>query len=48
VEHNIRSINLAGALDIAAPGINTIIVKPVKEGWKPVNLKSITLEPAAN
>jgi len=43
-----RSINLAGTLEIVAPGIYTIAVKPVKAGWQPVNLKSLTLKPAAN
>ena len=43
-----RSITLAGVLEIAAPGKYTITVKPVKAGWQPINLKSLTLKPAAN
>ena len=43
-----QSTRLAGALEISAPGIVTLIVKPVVENWSPVNLKSITLTPLAN
>ena len=43
-----RRINLPGTLEIAAPGKITITVKPVAEGWRPINLKSLTLKPAAN
>jgi alpha-L-fucosidase len=43
-----RSINLAGTLEIVAPGIYTIAVKPVKAGWQPINLKSLMLKPAAH
>jgi alpha-L-fucosidase len=43
-----RRINLAGALDISAPGKYTVALKPVKENWQPVNLRSLTLKPAAN
>jgi alpha-L-fucosidase len=43
-----RHINLSGVLDISAPGKVTIAVKPVAGGWQPINLKSLTLKPAAN
>jgi alpha-L-fucosidase len=43
-----QSTRLAGALEISAPGIVTLTVKPVVENWSPVNLKSITLTPLAN
>jgi alpha-L-fucosidase len=34
-----------GTLDIPA-GTAKLVVKPVKEGWKPVNLRSVLLKPA--
>ena len=43
-----QSTRLNGALEISAPGIVTLTVKPVAENWSPVNLKSITLTPLAN
>ncbi len=43
-----RSINLPGVLEISAPGKISISVKPVAEGWQPINLKLLTLKPAAN
>jgi alpha-L-fucosidase len=43
-----RSINLPGILEISAPGKISLSVKPVAEGWQPINLKSLTLKPAAN
>jgi alpha-L-fucosidase len=43
-----QNVNLAGTLEIAAPGIYAIAMKPVKTGWQPVNLKSLTLKPATN
>jgi alpha-L-fucosidase len=43
-----QSTRLIGALEISAPGIVTLTVKPVAENWSPVNLKSITLAPLAN
>ena len=36
-----------GVLKIAAPGKVTIAVRPVKDGWHPVNLKAIRLKPVA-
>jgi alpha-L-fucosidase len=36
-----------GVLEIAAPGKVTLAVRPVKDGWHPVNLKAIRLKPAA-
>jgi alpha-L-fucosidase len=41
-----RRANLTGTLEIAVPGKITVAVKPVKEGWEPINLKSLTLKPA--
>ena len=35
----------AGPLELAAPGRITLGVKPVRDGWQPVNLKSIKLTP---
>jgi alpha-L-fucosidase len=43
-----QTINLNGALEIPASGEVTLTVKPVKENWSPINLKSITLTPVAN
>jgi alpha-L-fucosidase len=36
-----------GQIDIAEAGKTGLAVKAIKEGWKPFNLKSITLKPAA-
>jgi alpha-L-fucosidase len=36
-----------GTVEIASPGKATLAVRPVKEGWHPVNLKAIRLKPAA-
>jgi alpha-L-fucosidase len=35
-----------GTLEIPAAGKTTLSVKAVKEGWQPLNLKSVTLTPA--
>jgi hypothetical protein len=43
-----RSINLPGVLEISTPGKISLAVKPVAEGWQPINLKSLILKPAAN
>ena len=43
-----QSTQLAGALELSAPGIVTLTVKPVAENWSPMNLKLITLTPVAN
>ena len=40
-----RSMKL-GTLEISAPGHITISIKPVAEGWQPINLKAIRLKPA--
>ncbi len=39
--------DLSGTLEITAPGKVTVTVKPVKAGWAAINLKSLTLKPAA-
>ena len=36
-----------GTLEIASPGKVTLAVRPVKDGWHPLNLKAIRLRPAA-
>jgi len=36
-----------GVLEIASPGKVTLAVRAVKDGWHPVNLKSIRLKPVA-
>jgi alpha-L-fucosidase len=41
-----QNINLNGTLNIGVPGEITLSVKPVKDGWTPVNLKSLTLTPS--
>jgi alpha-L-fucosidase len=40
-----KRANLTGALDLAAGSV-TLTVKPVAEGWQPMNLRSIRLVPA--
>jgi alpha-L-fucosidase len=42
-----RRANLTNTLDIATSGKVSVSVKPVKEGWEAINLKSLTLRPAA-
>jgi alpha-L-fucosidase len=37
-----------GTLEISAAGKVTLAVRPVKDGWHPVNLKSVRLKPAAS
>jgi alpha-L-fucosidase len=41
-----KRANLTGTLEIANAGTVTLTVKPVKDGWQPINLKSLTLKPA--
>jgi alpha-L-fucosidase len=36
-----------GVLEIASPGKVTLAVRPVKEGWQPLNLKAVRLKPVA-
>lgn len=35
----------AGTLEIPA-GTMRLVIRPVKEGWQPVNLRSVALKPA--
>jgi alpha-L-fucosidase len=42
-----RRANLTGTLEIATPGNVSVSVKPLKEGWEAINLKSLTFKPAA-
>jgi alpha-L-fucosidase len=42
-----RRANLTNTFEIATSGTVSVSVKPVKEGWEPINLKSLTLRPAA-
>ncbi len=32
-----------GVLEIPAPGRRSLAVKPIREGWEPMNLKAIVL-----
>ena len=41
-----KRVTLNGTLEIAAPGKVTVAVKAVKDSWEPLNLKSLTLQPA--
>lgn len=41
-----KSVDL-GVADIAATGMLTLAIQPVKNGWQPINLKSIHLTPMA-
>lgn len=34
-----------GTIEIAAAGDMTLAIHPIKDGWQPMNLKSITLKP---
>ena len=34
-----------GRFTIDAAGIHSLSVKPVNEGWKPINLQSVTIKP---
>jgi len=36
-----------GVIEIASPGTVTLAVRPVKDGWHPINLKAIRLKPVA-
>jgi hypothetical protein len=38
--------NLDGTLEIAGPGMVTLAVHPVAQGWHPMNLRSLRLLPA--
>jgi hypothetical protein len=40
-----RRANLGGTLDIKTPGSVTVSIKPVKESWTPLNLRTVTLRP---
>ena len=40
-----RRTNLPGTLDLAAGSVS-LMVKPVAEGWQPMNLRALKLEPA--
>ena len=34
-----------GLIEISVPGKLTLAVRPVKDGWHPINLKAIRLKP---
>ena len=36
-----------GVIEIASPGKATLAIRAVKDGWHPVNLKSVRLKPLA-
>ena len=40
-----KRINLKGQLELLQPGRVTLTVKPVADGWQPMNLRSLTLVP---
>jgi hypothetical protein len=40
-----RAVKL-GVIEIASPGKVTLAVRPVKDGWHPLNLRAIRLKPA--
>jgi len=40
-----KHVNLNGTLDLPA-GTATLTVKPIADGWQPLNLRSLTLQPA--
>jgi alpha-L-fucosidase len=40
-----QTVSLDGELDITAPGNEMLTVKPVAEGWAPMNLESVELKP---
>ena len=40
-----RQTKLTGEIELAEPGSVRLIVKPVADGWKPMNLRSVTLQP---
>lgn len=42
-----RSVEL-GLIEISAAGTVTLSVRPIKSGWQPMNLKSVTLKPVAS
>jgi hypothetical protein len=42
-----QTVTLDGTLEIEKPGIVTVTVKPVAEGWHPMNLRSLRLTPLA-
>ena len=42
---NYRRVNL-GKIEISATGKVSVTVKALKEGWRPLNLRSLTLRPA--
>jgi alpha-L-fucosidase len=41
-----KQVKLSGTLELAEPGQVTVALKAVKDGWEPLNLKSLTLKPA--
>lgn len=40
-----RKVTL-GRLDLAKPGEYSLAIRPAAAGWKPINLRSLTLRPA--
>jgi alpha-L-fucosidase len=42
-----QTVTLDGTLEIEKPGIVTVTVKPVADGWNPMNLRSLRLTPLA-
>ncbi len=42
-----QKVKLNGILEVAAPGVVTLTVKPVSAGWQPMNLRSLKLVPTS-
>lgn len=40
-----KRANLSGVLELPTTGSVTLSVKPIAEGWQPMNLRSLTLQP---
>ncbi len=40
-----QKINLTGTVQVDEPGIVTLTVKPIADGWQPMNLRSLRLVP---
>ncbi len=41
---NFKKTDLDGELDLANPGAVTLTVKPIADGWQPMNLRSVMLQ----
>jgi hypothetical protein len=41
-----QRVTLDGTIEVAAPGRISVAIKALKDGWEPLNLKSLILQPA--